>query len=189
MKLEILCLTQPSRSEYLKRLRACIGPQLTADVRFTVRMFDPRLFLGVNRQWMIDESKAEYICFIDDDDLVADDYVSTILPLLDGIDYVGFELQCYIDGVPFSHTYHDLRCGGWHNDEKGYYRDISHLNPIRRELALLEPMEGGNAEDHRWADRMRATGKVRTQHMIPRVMYFYYSRSIKNDAEFRWSPP
>ena len=137
---------------------------------------------------MIEGAMSEYICFVDDDDLVADDYVSTILPLLDR-DYVGFRVQCYMDGAPFSKTFHSLKYDRWWNDEHGYYRHISHLNPIRRELALLAPMEGGVGEDHRWADRLYATGKVRTEHFIDRVMYHYYSRIVKNDAAFRWEPP
>jgi glycosyltransferase involved in cell wall biosynthesis len=188
VKLEILVLTQPSRKEYLKRLRANIVPQLTPEVSIQYRLFDPMMSLGANRQAMYEAADAEFVASIDDDDLVAPDYISTILPLLDR-DYVGFRVQCYMDGVPFSKTYHSLRYDRWWNDEHGYYRHISHLNPIRRELALLEPMEGGVGEDHRWADRLYATGKVRTEHFIDRVMYHYYSRSVKNDAAFRWEPP
>jgi hypothetical protein len=127
-------------------------------------------------------SKAEYICFIDDDDAVPEDYVSTILPLLDGVDYVGFQVQCYIDGVPLSRTYHSLKYYGWSEDDKAFYRDISHINPMRRELALLEPMEGGNGEDQRWADRMRKRGVLKTEHVINRVMYNYLFRTKKNQA-------
>jgi hypothetical protein len=137
---------------------------------------------------MLEKSVGEYVCFVDDDDLVADDYVSTILPLLDR-DYVGFKVQLYNDGVPDLPTYHSLVYEHWFQNNHGYYRHISHLNPIRRELALLVPMEGEVGEDHRWADRLYATGKVKTEHFIDRVMYHYYSRSVKNDAAFRWEPP
>jgi hypothetical protein len=126
-------------------------------------------------------SNAEYIAFVDDDDLVAPDYVSTILPLLDGVDQIGFELQCYIDAVALpKKTIHSLRHTGWFENALGYFRDISHLNPMRRELALLEPMEGGHGEDKRWSDRMR--GKVKTEHYIPRVMYHYYFNTKKNQG-------
>ncbi len=190
----ILTLTQESRSEYLKRLEHCFRPQFESqtEVCWWSLYFDPVLSLGENRQRMIEgigDLGVDYISFVDDDDLVSDEYVSTILPLLDGVDYIGFRVQCYMDGVPFSKTFHSLKYDRWWNDEHGYYRHISHLNPIRRELALLAPMEGGVGEDHRWADRLYATGKVRTEHFIDRVMYHYYSRSVKNDAAFRWVPP
>jgi len=49
-------------------------------------------------------------------------------------------------------------------------------NPIRRELALLVPFEGGRGEDFSWAERLRATGRVKTEHFIPEVMYHYWFR-------------
>ena len=188
-KWTILTLTQPSRSEYLRRLTDCLAPQLQErpEVWWFAATSWAKYSLGENRQKMIEGAMSEYICFVDDDDLVAPDYVSTILPLLDR-DYVGFKVQLYNDGVPDLPTYHSLVYDHWFQNEHGYYRHISHLNPIRRELALLSPMEGGVGEDHRWADRLYATGKVRTEHFIDRVMYHYYSRSVKNDAAFRWEP-
>ena len=109
-KWTILTLTQDSRYEYLRRLEAFLNPQIlslpkrAAVVSWFISYFNPRLSLGENRQRLIEVSHAEYVCFVDDDDLVADDYVSTILPLLDR-DYVGFRVQCYMDGVPFSKTF------------------------------------------------------------------------------------
>jgi glycosyltransferase involved in cell wall biosynthesis len=126
-------------------------------------------------------SVGDYIVFIDDDDLVADDYISSILPLLDGVDQVGFQVQCYIDGKPLPQkTYHSLQYKEWSEDGNGYYRDISHINPMRWQIATIERIEGGHGEDKRWADRMR--GKVKTEHYIDRVMYHYYFRTRKNMA-------
>jgi len=182
MKLDILVLTQPSRKEFLRRFWLRLEPQLTtSEVGFHMRMFDQAMSLGENREFMRQASKGEYICFCDDDDLLSEDYVSTILPLLDGVDYVGFQVEGWQDGVKMKPTFHSLRYKDWHEDQHGFYRDISHLNPIRRELALLEPMEGDFGEDHRWADRLRARGVVKTEHYINRVMYFYHFRSGKTD--------
>ena len=183
MKLDILILTMPSRSKHLAHLYKILEPQLDhKNVSTLVRMCDPRDTLGKNRDILRHASRAEYITFIDDDDTVPEDYVSTILPLLDGVDYIGYQVQCYIDGVALSRTYHSLTYSGWSEDDKAFYRDISHINPMRRELALLEPMEGGHGEDQRWADRMRKRGVVKTEHFIDRVMYNYYFRTRKNMA-------
>lgn len=188
MKLDILCLSMTSRAEFLERLRNNIEPQLVSGVRFTVKLHDSGLSLGANRQKMREESDAEYVCFVDDDDRVADDYVARILPLLDGVDYIGFRVQAYEDGKPLpGPTYHSLLCGGWFDKTYGYgtkswHRDISHLNPIRRELALAVPMYGGFAEDSRWAGDLRALGIVKTEHYIEDVMYHYLSRTDKTDG-------
>lgn len=191
MKWEILILSQPSRVTYLERLLNQLMPQTMAhakEVDWLVRTFDKSMSLGANRQAMREASTATYQNFVDDDDLVADDYVARILPLLNEVDYVGFRLQAYENGVKLpGPTYHSLLCGGWWDKTfadgtKAWYRDISHLNPIRRELALAVPMWGGFAEDSRWANDLRALGIVRTEHYIEDVMYHYYSRTDKTDG-------
>lgn len=182
LRWSILCLTQPSRAEFLEKLLACLRPQLRSGVGLCLRTFDPGLSIGENRQRMIEEAAGEYVGFVDDDDLVAEDYVERIFPLLDGVDYVGFQLQYYEDGRPWKPTFHSLRYGGWSDDESGYYRDISHLNPIRRELALLVRLDGARGEDKRWADAMRETGRVKTEHFVDAVLYHYYYRTAKNDG-------
>ena len=182
-KWDILCLTQPSRERFLRRLSAVLRPQLAdySEVQFISRIFDRSLDLGTNRQRMLEASSAEWTSFIDDDDLVPANYVSTIFPLLNDVDYIGFRLQYYHDGVKQKPTFHSLRYPEWNADQDGFYRDLSHVNPIRRALALQVPMSGGAGEDHRWADALRKKNIVRTEHFIDSVMYFYFFRSHKED--------
>lgn len=182
MKWEILILTQPSRVEFLARLAARLAPQLVEGVRITTRTFDPALTLGENRQRMVDESTAEYISFVDDDDLVAPDYIAKIFPLLDGVDMVGFNVDCFTDGVFIGRAHHSLRYGEWVENADGYYRDLSYMTPMRRELVLRSRIEGGIGEDRRWAARLRALQVVWTEHYINEVMYFYYFRTNKTDS-------
>ena len=186
MKWNILCLSQPSRARYLARLTAVLKPQLEEfpDVAFVTKMFDKRFDLGSNRQALIDSSSAEWISVVDDDDLVASDYVSKIYPLLDDdVDYIGFRLQLYVDGEKQKPTIHSLRYKCWNADQDGFYRDISHLNPIRRSLAIQAKMSGGPGEDARWSDRMRELGIVKKEHFVDSALYFYYFRSRKDDNE------
>lgn len=182
-KWSILILTQPSREAFLARLQAVLRPQLEErpDVKVLIRYFNPAQDLGTNRQALLEEATGEYVNWIDDDDLVPADFVSRIYPLLDGVDYVGFRLQMFTDGQKQKPTFHSLCHKEWNGDEDGWYRDISHINPIRRELALAVPMSGGFGEDHRWADGLRALGIVKTEHYIDEVMYFYYFRNNKSD--------
>lgn len=182
MNWDILILTMPTRKEFLRRLLTFLNPQLVPQVRVLIRMCDPHLTLGENRELLRRESSAEYISWVDDDDLISPHYVRKILPLLDGVDQIGFECEVWKDSVRVpKRDFHTLSAGSWHDTESSYYRDISHLQPMRRELSLLEPMEGGHGEDKRWADRMR--GKVNTEHYIDDIMYYYLFRSNKTFAE------
>jgi hypothetical protein len=181
IKLEIMILTMNTREKYLARILDCLEPQLTPEVKVTIRVCDPALTLGENREIMRQESVGEYIAFVDDDDIVPCYYVGTIMPLLDGVDIIGFECQLYVDGtLDTKRDFHTITAGSWYNTDTAYYRDISHLSPIRRELALLAPMEGGHGEDGRWADKMRALGVLKTEHYIDKIMYHYLFRNGKN---------
>ncbi len=191
MRWEIQILTMPTRKDYLNRLLAMLLPQVEKyedQCAVTWMMHEPNFSIGHNRQVMREDSSAEYICFVDDDDLVAGNYVDRILPLLDGVDYIGFRVQASENGIDLpGPTYHSLLCGGWFDrtyadGTKSWHRDISHLNPMRRELALAVPMYGGFAEDSRWAGELRKLGIVKTEHFIEETMYFYLSRTDKTDG-------
>ena len=195
VKWDILILTMPTRTEFLSRLKNELGGQIAArnyanpdDVRLVIKMHDPGISLGANRQKMREESDARYISAFDDDDWPAPNFIDRICLLLDGVDYVGFRVQAYEDDVPLpGPTYHSLLCGGWFDKTyadgtKSWHRDISHINPIKRELALAVPMYGGFAEDSRWAGELRSLGIVKTEHYIEDVMYHYLSRPGKKDG-------
>lgn len=189
MKWSILILTQPSRRELLKRLLAILLPQMTQFghplVELIINEFDAAKSLGANRQHLRESAKGEYLNFIDDDDLVALDYVPSVLPLLDGVDYIGFRLQQFTDGKKLKPTFNSIRYQRWYDDDNGFYRDLSHVCPMRRELALLVPMTGNFGEDARWASELRELGVVKTEHFIDRVMYEYHYRSQKMDGPAR----
>lgn len=176
-------MTQPSRRWYLTRLVNTLKLQLTDGVEHVITYFDPALSIGANRQRMVEAASGDYVNFVDDDDLVALDYVATIWPLLQREpDYVGYQLQMYVDGRKLKPTYHDPGCIGWYEDERGYYRDISHVNPIRREIAVLAKFDGGFGEDERWAKQVRELWKIKKFQYVNQVMYHYYYRSVKNDG-------
>ena len=185
MRWSILTLTfGKSREQFLQKLLDNLQPQLNSDIQHFIKVFDKKYSIGENKAIMIEEAQGDYINFVDDDDLVAENYASSIYPLLDGVDYIGFQCNVYSDGVFTLPAYHSLKYGSWYNRPDGYYRDISHLNPMKKSLAIQGRMrEGGNTltEDRMWGDNLRNLGVVKTEHYIPRIMYFYYYRTVKND--------
>jgi len=197
MKWEILILTQPSRQHFLVQLYWLLNPQLKGkDVSVTTALFDPALTLGANREKMRQAATGDYISFLDDDDLVAANFVDRIFPLLDGADQIGFNVKCFSDKAELGTAFHSLQHGRWYQTVNGrlggipggYYRDISHINPMRRELALRCPMAGGIGEDCRWANDIRALGIVKTEHYIDELLYFYLWRGNKNDTKDAMDP-
>ena len=142
------------------------------------------------RQDLAEHAQGTYISFTDDDDEVPPYYVPRVLPLLDGVDYIGWRMQCWLDGAPLKPTFHSLRYSHWSEDRDGYYRDVSHLNPVLRSKALAyadftRQARGDPAEDVSWSAQMR--GHLHTEHFIEDVMYYY--RSSSEDSTWRGIAP
>jgi hypothetical protein len=128
------------------------------------------------RQDLLTASRADYVSCVDDDDWVPLDYVSKIMAALaEGPDYVGFPVHFTEDGARNWQVEHSLRHSSWYTDGGRMLRDISHLNPIRRELALLADWNGRTDEE--WAAQLRDTKRVQSEVWIPAEMY-QYKRSI-----------
>lgn len=170
MKWTICILTVPEREKDLTRITGLLQHQIGSreDVCLLVNAREGSL--GEKRQWCVENATGEYMNFVDDDDIIAHDYVDTIYPLLDGVDYIGFRLQMYVNGERQLPTTHSLRYPAWSEDENGFYRNVTHLNPMRREVVEQARFEGGFGEDRRWSEQV----KPETEHFIDRPMYFYF---------------
>lgn len=182
----ILIATLAVRTDRFTRLLAMLLPQTDeyhGAVTVCAYRNNAERPLSHIRAALLDQAESAYVSFVDDDDLVAEDYVAAILPLLDGVDQVGFRMQHYANGVPSKPTYHSLRYDGWWDDDRGYYRDVSHLNPIRTEIARrVDYRQCEPPEDVAWADHVRQF--VTTEHYVGSCMYHYYS-----SADSTWARP
>ena len=144
MKLSILVPTMPSRASYLKRLKRSIRNQITEDVELLVFEGDSNQSIGSKRNALLGMAKGDYISFVDDDDLVAHHYVSSILKATEtSPDVVGIHLLHYEDYSLRGLTYHSLKFNEWFDEPnsghprlRNYYRNPNHINPVKRELAL-----------------------------------------------------
>lgn len=191
----ILVPTLGERRPLFERLLAVLMPQVEEQhgaVKVLARWNNGTPGLPEIRQAMVEAVDTDYLSCVDDDDLVADDYVGEIMrALAERPDQVGFRVQCYSDGVPTAISYHSLKHGGWRNEADAYYRDLSHINPIRADLARqvdFRRAKAGQAEDRAWVEQLR--GRVRTEAYIDRVMYHYlFSTSKTAGIGSRWKAP
>ena len=177
MTYDLLICSIWHRTDLLRRLLDALAPQIRPGVG--VRVFRDNLETGYGEkcQALLKSSTADYVSFVDDDDMLAPDFIPTVLRALEKRpDYVGFEVLYTEDGVPQVPVTHSLDCPGWINAPHALFRDIVHFNPIRRDLALRSVWAGGNGADRRWANELRRQGCVRTQVFIPRQMYLYQHR-------------
>jgi len=176
----ILIATLGRRQHKLESLLECLMPQVDAacgQVSVLALRNHGERPLGRVRQDLLEAAATEYVCFIDDDDRVPEYYVKRVLQeLQEGPDYVGWKVKCIFNGAEWPlPAYHSLRYGRWYEDGTGYCRDISHINPVRRELTAGTSFCAGWPEDRTWVDQMR--GRLTTERYIDDFMYFYHHSS------------
>lgn len=178
-KLSILVCSLNSRDHFLQRLVKRVNPQLTDEVEFLVNVDDGNKSIGQKRNELVNGSTGQYVCFVDDDDLVAEDYVSRILTAIRSEpDCVGIEGVITFDGKNKKKFIHSVRYREWFERRGIYYRCCNHLNPVKRELALKVPFpEKNSGEDHDYS--MQMIQHLHNEVFLQGPMYFYEFRSSK----------
>ncbi len=175
MRWTIAILTIPERKTEFTRIMGILRHQII-DQDIEVLVAGQDWGIPEKRQWCLDNAEGEYFNFIDDDDLIAHDYVDSIYPLLDGVDYVGFKQQYYFNGRKGFIAHHSLEYQQDFGDDTGYHRGVSHLNPIRTEIArqgsFVEGFGEELCEDYRWAQQVSPN----SQYFIDKVLYFYFDQ-------------
>ena len=150
----ILICSLESRSLKLNRLLSILKGQVDDTVEILVSVDAGEKSVGAKRNELVKASCGKYLAFIDDDDIVSNDYVSLILKAIqDGPDVVGLQLDYYQDGV-------------------FYDRNPNHLNPVKREFAIsiLYP-EINIGEDRDYS--MRLLSLLNSEYYIKKPIYTY----------------
>jgi len=184
-KLSILICSLNRRHEFLKRLISLLKPQISKEVEVLVSIDDGENTIGRKRNNLLQQSIGKYIAFIDDDDIVSDVYVSSILKAVEfEPDVVGIHLQMIENNTLTGLTYHSLKYKTWYDeptDKPGlrkYYRNPNHLNPVKRELALKVGFPDiNNGEDRVYSYNLLQF--INTEVCIDDPIYTYMVRNNK----------
>lgn len=179
MKWQIIIPSVVDRGEKLQRLIDTLAPQVKkykGDVQVVIMWNNYERELSELRQLLVETATADYVNFIDDDDLVSDDYVDSIYPLLDGVDYIGFRLAFYQNGQKQKPVIHSLTCEKWSDDGEGFYRRGTLINPTKRELMLKAGFKNsdyrkGIPEDITYAQAIDKF--LKTEHFIDKEIHIY----------------
>ena len=176
MILSILIPTMHQRGELLKQLMAVLTPQLTNNVEV---LFDYGTeTTGAKRNRLIKKASGKYIVFVDDDDIVATDYISSILEAakLD-TDCIVFSGWMETDGADrrkfFLSILHEYKAVD-HGGEVIYYRYPNHITPIKRVIASQVKFPDQTMyEDYAWATEIHNLGLLKSEVKIHKQLYFY----------------
>ena len=145
--------------------------------------------IGHKRNVLMTTHKAKYHCFVDDDDMVCDNFIELLLAgISTGADCCSLMGEYYtFDKIKYNYDrpfYHSLKYDSWHDDALGYYRYPNHLNCVRTDLVRDVLFEVKNfGEDHDWSKIIHSLGRLKTEAEIPFPIYKYYFNPFKHEQK------
>jgi len=177
MKLSILIAHLNEREYYFKRILSLLEYQLTSDVEIVVESDDGEMSTGEKQQKLLEKAKGDYVCYVDEDDIIPAYYVSEILKAIESEpDCVAINGVVTLDEKDPHPFYHSITVDEWHTNDQGHFRYPNHINPVKRELALQAGFENlRQAADHGFSNRLKPLLKIET--IIEKCMYYYLWKS------------
>lgn len=201
MRLSILIPTLPERnamfSQLVWNITKQIGWSRSIDEIEVLSDNSEIKSIGEKRNLLLQNATGDYVCFIDDDDFVANNYVHLLTEGINkGVDCCSLKGVIRTNGVRpfiFEHSIKykeyktnekivwDLDMTGWNvAHEIRYERYPNHLNCIRADIAKQFKFPKVNwGEDTDWATQINASGLLKTEHYIDQIIYYYDYKTTK----------
>jgi glycosyltransferase involved in cell wall biosynthesis len=150
---------------------------LPEDVRKTVEIIylidNKTIMLGDKRNIMVDIAKGKYITFVDCDDRIANDYITTLLDACkSNCDSIVFEVSVSLNENPPKTCYYSKNFKKDFNTPDSYYRLPNHICCIKREVSKKVSFPSlKKAEDAGYAKLLAR--HLKTEFKIDKVLYYY----------------
>jgi len=186
MQFSILIPSLASRGKQRSKLIEVLEQHRSVEVEILTDIDNGIKPIGQKRNDLLRRSSGDYVAFIDDDDMVSDDYVPRILEGIGtGPDCIGMKVEMTSDGNNPEIGICSIQNKKWYSENdidnpgrKIYYRTPHHLCPVRREIALSV----GFPETNHGEDREYSIGilpQLKSEFMINKVLYYYLYDSKK----------
>lgn len=176
----LVCSVHTRYKTFLPKIQDQLYDQLAAlpeadqeRVEVIILTDNKQMMLGHKRNTMIDIAQGKYIAFVDDDDRIADDYMSTLLKATEtDADSIVFTAEVSLNGETPKPCYYSKAHRRDYNKPNAYYRIPNHICCIKRSVSLKSSFPNIlYGEDAGY-------GKVllpflKTEHKIDKVLYYY----------------
>ena len=131
--------------------------------------------IGFKRNALLQQSSGEYVCFVDDDDDVHDNYITMIYEkLLQKPDCVSLAGITTTDGYNPEKFIHSIKYDQYYVNDGVYNRPINHLTRIKKSIALQFSFPNTSRhEDSDWAIKLAQSKIQKTEAVIDIPCYFY----------------
>ncbi len=172
--LSIVICSVPERIGFLSRLFSKLVPQTKQKpVEILVITDNRSMTIGEKRQHLLELAKGKYITHVDDDDILSDDYVDSLLEKIkeDKYDCITFTCMVSLNGGPQKPCYYSKNFI-YQNLPDRYLRNPNHLSCYKREIALRHKFSGVEyGEDDEWGKR--ASKDIVNECIIDKPLYYY----------------
>jgi glycosyltransferase involved in cell wall biosynthesis len=183
--LSILICSLAERHVMLSQLLEILRGQATPDMEIHTFCDNGDTPSGAKRNKLLEWAAGEYVAFVDDDDIVAEDYVASLLAAATtGVDVITFDVAKQVNGK----TVEVQSFGLWNQDENGRsptpHMQANHLCAWKRSIARMVrfPDWLGYGDDQFWYVPLVAARIAKTEYHIPKTLYFYrWSRELSRN--------
>lgn len=187
--LSILICALNERAGMLATLLKSIERQIEysgaiGQVEILVEMDNRKITTGEKRNNLLKKAAGKWICFVDDDDELTDEYIPEILKALESdCDVVGFKGWMTTDkenSITWKISKDLPYCAAHENGKQVYLRFNNHLSPLKRTMALQIMFPHiTHGEDYDYAIRLKDSGLIKTEVFIDKFLYHYKFLSLK----------
>lgn len=185
-QLSILIPTLPIRIEsysaLIKKLNnQIISNGLTDSVQILSFCDTKDVSVGIKRNWLLENSNGKYVCFLDDDDDISENYVISLFNgTLNDSDCVTFLGEYHENGLVTDFSISTIHNRNY-NENTCLYRLPNHLCPVKREIALSCMFTDKNfGEDSDYAEKINLM--IKNEFHIKEKLYFYLFNSVQSQT-------
>lgn len=197
--LSILILSLVERRDQLRTLLSALEAQIEThegqlgdSVEILVDLDNGKRSISAKRNNLLQLAKGEYLCFIDDDDAVSDDFVESLSGVIKSkknTDCITFNQTCNVEsrkftvsfglGNPITSEDCMLKSGG-----KILYRPPYHMcgfkSSIAKRISFSEArnIRGKSVEDIEWL--LRLYPYLNSEYKIPKILHHYQYSSQRS---------
>lgn len=172
MILSILIPSTRERKPFLDQLLAILTPQMK-DHDMEVLMDFGGEHASKKRNSMMKDAQGKYVWFLNDGDLISETAVEDILNIADkDPDVIGISGMTTINGGSAfdweMRLQYDKEVPTILNGRNAYLKPISHIAPIKRDLAIQVPFTNKMSK---WVKTLLDSDLLRTQEIIKKPIY------------------
>jgi hypothetical protein len=142
-----------------------------------------KMMLGQKRNVMVDMAQGKYVAFVDDDDRLEPEYLTSLLIAADtDADVLCFLVSVSMNGEPPKLCLYSLNYDQDRNLDDAYQRLPNHICAVKRELARQVSFPNiAYGEDSGYSKLLRPL--LKTEAQIPKILYHYDYHSDSTETQ------